>query len=83
MTKTNGINKPTLGIEALFGKDHDAASFRCFVCERGQLRRIREFLLRYAGGGNECRCLPVTERDRAGLVEQEHIDITGRFDGTS
>ena len=34
----------------------------------------------HAGGGDQGGGLPVPERDRARLVEQEHVDITGRFE---
>ncbi len=62
------------------GQHHDRAAFGRFVGERGQLCRVGEF------GHLDAFCMPeasglsVAERDRAGLVEQQHVDVARRFD---
>ena len=70
-------------VEALLGEHDDAAAFRRLVGERRELRGIGELLLRDAGRRHEGRGLPVAERDGAGLVEQQHVDVTGRLDGAA
>jgi hypothetical protein len=52
--------------------------FGCLVRERRELRRVGELFGRDAVGGQERGRLPVAERDRAGLVEQQHVDVAGR-----
>ena len=37
----------------------------------------------HAGRRQELGRLPVAERDRAGLVEQQRVDVAGRFDGAA
>ena len=65
------------------GEHHDGAAFGRFVRKRRQLRRIGQFLFAHAADRPEGRRLTVAERDRAGLVEQERIDVAGRLDGAS
>ena len=48
-----------------------------------KLRRIGQRLLGHARRRQELRRLTVAERDRAGLVEQQRIDVAGRLDGAS
>ena len=43
--------------------------------------RFGQRLFRHARGWDERSGLAIAERDRAGLVEQEHVDIASRFDG--
>ncbi len=64
----------------LLGEDDDRAAFRRFVGERGELRRIGELALRYARQRDELGGLTVAERDRAGLVEQQGVDVARRLD---
>ena len=64
----------------LLCQHHDRTALRRFVRERRQLGRIRQFLLGDAADGTEFRRLPVAERNGAGLVEQQRVDVTGGFD---
>ena len=50
------------------------------VGERGELRDLGELALLDAVDREELGGLPVAERDRAGLVEQEHVDVAGGLD---
>ena len=61
----------------------DAAALRRLVGERGELRAIGEQLRRNPGHGQELDRLPVAERDRAGLVEQQRVDVARRLDGAA
>ncbi len=70
-------------IEALLREHDDAASLGRFVRERCELRGIGELLLGHAGCRQELRGLPVAERDGAGLVEEQHVDVAGRLDGAA
>ena len=54
-----------------------------FVGERGELRGVGEFLLGDAAHRHELGRLAVAERDGAGLVEQQRIDVAGRLDGAA
>ena len=49
----------------------DRTAFRRLVGQRGELRRVGQLLLGDAGEREELGRLPVAERDRAGLVEQQ------------
>src|SRR5262249_53599254 len=60
-------------LEALLREHDDAAPFRCFVGQRGELRGVGQFFFGNAGRWNERGSLAVAERDRAGLVEQQHV----------
>ena len=64
----------------LLGQHDDRAAFRGFVGQRGELRRIRQFLLGDAAHRAKRRRLAVAERDGAGLVEQQRIDVAGGLD---
>ena len=68
---------------ALLGKDHDGAAFRRLVRERGKLRRVRQIPFADARQGHELRRLPVAERDGAGLVEQQRVDVARGLDGAA
>src|ERR1700730_16246514 len=63
----------------LFCQHHDRAAFRRLIGERRELRRIGEFLFAPAGERDEFRRLPVAERDRAGLVEKQRVDVPRRL----
>ena len=64
----------------LLGQHDDRATLGRLVRERGELSRIGELALAHAGHGQELGCLAVAERDRAGLVEQQRVDVAGRLD---
>ena len=64
----------------LLGQHDDRAALRRLVCERGELRRLRQLGLRHPGHRDELAREPVADRDRAGLVEQQHVDVAGRLD---
>ena len=66
-----------------FGQHDDAAAFGRFVGQRGELRGVGQFGNAHAVGGNELDRLAIAQRDRAGLVEQQHVDVAGRFDGAA
>ena len=70
-------------IEALLGEHDDAAALGGLVGERGELRGVGELLLGHAGRRQELRGLPIAERDGAGLVEEQHVDVAGRLDGAA
>ena len=64
----------------LLGQHHDRAALGGLVGERGHLRRLGQLGLLDAGHRHELGRLAVAERDRAGLVEQQHVDVAGRLD---
>ena len=66
--------------ELLLREHDDRAAFRRLVRERSELRDLRQLALVDARRGDELRRLPVAERDRAGLVEQQHVDVARRLD---
>ena len=66
--------------ELLLRQHHDAAAFRRLVRERGELGGVGEVALGDAGRRDEGRRLAVAERDRAGLVEQQHVHVAGGLD---
>ena len=70
-------------LELLLGEHDDRTTLRRLVRERGELRDVGELLLGRRRRRNEREGLPVTERDGAGLVEQQHVDIAGRLDGAA
>ncbi len=82
----NGTNVAACGSElvlaqpVLLGQHDDRAALRRLVGQRGELRHLREVALRHAGHRDERGGLPVAERDRAGLVEQQDVDVAGRLD---
>ena len=61
----------------------DAAAFRRFIGQRRQPCRLGQLLGRHTRRRDEARGLAVAVRDRAGLVEQQHIHVTGRFHGAA
>ncbi len=78
-----GVNVALANLETLLGQYHDAAPFRRFVGQRGELGSVGQFGLGHAIGWQEGRGLAIAERDRAGLVHEQHIDVAGRFDGAA
>ena len=67
-------------VEFFLGQHDDAAAFGRFVGERRELRGIGESFRLDAGRGDEIAWPAVAQRDGAGLVEQQHIDVAGGFD---
>ncbi len=67
----------------LLGEDDDRAALGRLVGERGELRRLGQLGLLDPRHRDELRRLAVAERDRAGLVEQQHVDVAGRLDRPS
>ena len=62
-------------------RDHDRAALGRLVGQAGQLRGVGQ--LRSASTpatGRNSRGLPVAEGDRAGLVQQQRVDVAGRLD---
>ena len=64
----------------LLGEDDDRAALRGLVGERGELCRVGELVLVDTVGRDQLTGLAVPERDRARLVQEEHIDVAGRLD---
>ena len=62
------------------GQHDDAAPFGRFVGQRRQLRRIGQVRAGRRRCRNQFHRLPIAHRDRAGLVQQQHVDVAGRFD---
>ena len=66
-----------------FGQHGDAATFGGFVRHRRQMSRFGQLLFGHADRWNEASRLTIAQRDRAGLVEQQHIHISGSLHGPS
>ena len=64
----------------LLGQHDDAAAFGRFVGQRGELRRVGQRRQSHARRRDELDRLAIAERDRAGLVQQQHVDVARRFD---
>ena len=64
----------------LLGQHDDRAAFRRLVGERSKLRRVGQFLLGHAAHRLELGRLAVAERDGAGLVEQQRVDVARGLD---
>ena len=69
--------------EFLFGQYDNGTPFRRFVGERAQLCRCREVVRLDARRGMKRDRHTIAERDGAGFVEQQHIDISSGFDRAS
>ena len=59
----------------LLGEHDDGATLGRLVRQRGELRRIGQLALSHAGQRQELGRLAVAERDGAGLVEQQRVDV--------
>ena len=70
-------------LKLLLGEHDDGASLGRLVRERGELRRVRQVAIRNAGRRMEGRGLAIAERDRAGLVEQQHVDVARGLHGAA
>ena len=66
-----------------FGQRYDRAALRRLVGERGEQRGLGHVAIRNPGSGNERGRQAVAVGDRAGLVEQQRIDVAGRLDGAA
>ena len=81
--RAQGSHVASPNVVLLLRQHNNRPPFRGLVRQRRQLRRIRQFARRHAGQRKELGRLPVTQRDRAGLVQQQRIDIPRRLDRTS
>ena len=68
-------------VELLLGQDDDRAALGGLIGQRSELGGVGQALRLDAGRGDEGRGHAVAERDGAGLVEQQHVHVAGRFDG--
>src|SRR5262245_46058148 len=66
-------------VELLLREDHDRAAFGRLVGDRGELGCFGKLLLGNAGRRKERGGLAIAERDRAGLVEEQDVDVAGGF----
>ena len=64
----------------LLGVHDDRAALGGLVGEAGQLRGVGQLLRRHAGHRNELRRLPIAQRDGAGLVQQQRVDVACGLD---
>ena len=64
----------------LLGEHDDRAALGRLVRERGHLRGLHQLVLGNPRHRHELGGLPVAERERAGLVEQQHVDVAGGLD---
>jgi hypothetical protein len=71
---------PLADAEALLREHDDRAALRGLVRERRELRDLRELALRNTVHGEELGGLAVAHGDRAGLVEEEHVDVARGLD---
>ncbi len=67
----------------LLREDDDGAAFGRFVGERRKLGRVGDFALGYSRHWHELSGLTVTEGNRSGLIEQQRVDVSCRFDRTA
>ena len=64
-------------------QDDDAASLGRFIGQRGQLRGVGQLGQVGAVGRDEFDGLPIAQRDRARLVQEQHIHVAGGFHGAT
>ena len=67
----------------LLGQHDDRAALGRLVGQRGELRGLGQLGLGDARHRHELGRLAVAERDRAGLVEQQHVDVARGLDGAA
>ena len=67
----------------LLGEHDDRAALWRLVGERGELGGVGQLLLGDAAERPEFGGLPVAERDGAGLVEEQRVDVARRLDGAA
>ena len=63
----------------LFRQHDDAAPFRRLVGQRGELGGVRQLLDAHPFRRQELRRLPVAQRDRPRLVEEQDVDVPRRL----
>jgi hypothetical protein len=68
---------------SVLGQDDDRPSLRRLVGQAGELSGRRQPVLGYPRERQELGGLPVAQRDRAGLVEQQGRAVAGRLDRAS
>ena len=68
-------------VEPFLGQDHDRATLRGLVSQRGQLGCFGHILLGMAPDRIKVGRHPVAQGDGAGLVQQQGLDVAGRLDG--
>jgi hypothetical protein len=78
-----GRQVPPRRLNLLLGEDDDAAALGRLVGERGQLGGVGQALGRTPGAGMNSDGHAVAERDRAGLVEEEDVDVARGLDGAA
>src|SRR6266511_3007749 len=71
---------PAALVVTLLGEHHDRAALRRLVGQRGELGGVHQLLDLDPRQGKERGRLPVAQRDRAGLVQQQGVDVAGRLD---
>src|SRR5262249_43337096 len=69
------LDVPLANAVLLLGEHDDASAFGSLVGERGELSGIGEVALGNARRRDELCRLPISQRDRAGLVEQQHVHV--------
>ena len=74
------VRHVVLADAVLLGQHDDRAPLGRLVGERGELRDLGQLGLRHAGHRDELGGQAVADRDRAGLVEQQHVDVAGGLD---
>ena len=70
---------PPLGAVELMEQFDDALALGRFVGGGGQGRQAADFAGREAAEGHELRGPAVADGDRAGLVQEQRIDVAGHF----
>ncbi len=65
---------------AALRKCDDRTSLRRFVGQRGKVGDLRGIFCIDAGSRHNFYRLAVTQRDRSRLIEEQRVNITGRFD---
>ena len=75
-----GVDVPLAEAVLFLGQHHDAAAFRRFIGERGELGGVRQSLDVDAFRGQEGHGLAIAQGDGARLVQEQHVDIAGGLD---
>ena len=77
------VHFPGANAVFFFRQDDDRPAFGRFIREGGQLRGIGEAGFLDAGRGMKCDRHAIAEGDRAGLVEEQNVDVARGFDRAS
>ena len=67
----------------LLGQNHDRPALRRLVGQARELSGIGQFAVADAFDGDELDRLPVAQRDRSGLIQQQRVDVARRLHGFS